>query len=87
MACLPTSENPQRDVFVQKKKPSSRKFRACSNQFRAGTINVCTARHDDRLQDITNEVARKDLVICAVQETKRISNGFAIVKSVDSGDN
>ena len=56
---------------------------AISTQFKLGTINVSTAREDTRLQQIADEVARSGLLACALQETKRIGNGSAMLKARD----
>ena len=54
---------------------------ACSTQFKLGTVNVSTARLDTRLQEITDQVAQHGLLACAIQETKRIGNGSAALKT------
>ena len=46
-----------------------------------GTINVCTASTDDKLQDITDQVARQGLTACALQETRRINSGTAVINT------
>ena len=54
-----------------------------TSQFKLGTVNVSTARHDARLQDIVDQVAARGLLACALQETKRIGDGSAVVRSRD----
>ena len=62
----------------QTKKP------AIFNQFKLGTVNVSTAREEQRLQQIADQVAQYGLLACAVQETKRIGNGSAMLKARDA---
>ena len=65
------------DQKVHVKKP------AYFNQFKIGTVNVSTARLDTRLQEITDQVAQCGLLACALQETKRIGNGSALLTAKD----
>ena len=52
------------------------------NQFhhwKIGTINVRTASHDQKLEKCIEEIDKAGLSICAMQETRRLGKGSAII--------
>ena len=66
--------------------PQQRRLTARQKQFRHwkyGTINVSTVSEDWRLEHAISQVALAGLTLCAFQETRRCTQGTALIPSKD----
>ncbi|XP_066924182.1 uncharacterized protein [Clytia hemisphaerica] len=45
-----------------------------------GTINVRTAREDEKLEKVIKEIDKAKLSVCGLQEVRRIKTGSALIK-------
>ena len=51
------------------------------HHWKIGTINVHTAKEDKKLEKVTQKIGKAALLICGLQEVRRIKSGSALITS------
>ena len=54
------------------------------HNWKIGTINVRTGKDDDKLERIVKEIDKAGLIVCGLQEVRRLNKGSAIIKTETS---
>ena len=50
-------------------------------KWRIGAVNIRTGKDDEKLERVINEINKAGLIICGLQEVRRLNNGSALIKS------
>ena len=57
------------------------------HNWKLGTVNIRTGKDDEKIERIVNEIDKANLVICGLQEVRRLNTGSALIKTSQNETN